>query len=109
MSEENRKIVEAMLSDNGLSCAGLAKALDEAESRGEDQGANLAAFKLREIAETGEHTGTFGGPEIEKAAQAILKAISEAKKSGYLSGHNDGYKQGMERALPLEGPKDGRK
>jgi len=35
-------------------------------------GADIAAKRLRHIAETGEHAGVFGGAEMEAAAQAIL-------------------------------------
>lgn len=37
----------------------------------------IAATKLRSIAETGEHPGTFAGEEMEQAAQAILKLFHE--------------------------------
>jgi hypothetical protein len=46
------------------------------ESHDADQrniGADLAAKRLRTITETGRHVGTFGSPEMEAAAQAILK------------------------------------
>lgn len=35
-------------------------------------GSGLTAILLREIADTGEHAGVFGGKEQEAAAQAIL-------------------------------------
>lgn len=36
-------------------------------------GSGLTAILLREIAETGQHHGVFGGKEQEAAAQAILE------------------------------------
>lgn len=47
-------------------------------------GAVICANLLREIAETGKHRGVFGAPEIEAAAQAILKLherIQRAERS----------------------------
>ena len=41
-------------------------------------GAEAAAKILAEIARTGKHEGTFGGKEMEEAAQAILKLYNTA-------------------------------
>lgn len=46
--------------------------LEVIELDASNAGASITAGILREIAETGEHHGTFGGPEIEATAQAIL-------------------------------------
>ena len=43
----------------------------------ENRGADLCATKLRDIAENGRASGVFGGEEVEKAAQAILKLRAE--------------------------------
>ncbi len=45
--------------------------LDDVELK--NIGADIAADKLRVIAETGKHPGVFGGEKMEAAAQAILK------------------------------------
>lgn len=50
--------------------------------RGCDHGSTSTAHALQAIAETGEHHGTFGGQEIEAAAQKIMtlnKKIADAK------------------------------
>lgn len=40
----------------------------------------IVAMKLREIAEGPDHTGWFGGEEMEKCAQAIMKLKEKAWK-----------------------------
>jgi hypothetical protein len=43
-------------------------------------GSDITANKLKEIIETGEHTGVFGGAPIEQAAQAILSVHVEVRR-----------------------------
>lgn len=46
--------------------------IDDTEMVQRNIGCDIAAKKLMEIAETGEHAGTFGGLRMELAAQAIV-------------------------------------
>jgi hypothetical protein len=43
-------------------------------------GAELGAERLCEIAETGEHRGTFGGKKMEACAKAVVALHAKAKR-----------------------------
>ncbi len=45
-------------------------------------GAELAAQKLRKIAETGRHVGVFGGKQMQKCADAIVALHVKGNGSG---------------------------